>query len=95
MFGLGLSLWTKDDVPNAIATLLKLGTECKTLIANKYKDATANGDKAAEAKIEALCKESLPPECNGDPMLCEDEDVLKTLKKSLMAIRVVKKKEGK
>lgn len=91
MFGLGLSLWTKDEIPNAIATLMKLAADCKKLIADKFKAAEEAGDKATSEKIAELCKTTLPEECNGDPTLCEDEETLKTLKKQLMAVRVAKK----
>jgi hypothetical protein len=40
----------------------------------------------AKAKVETVCKEA-DPNANGDPRLMEDTEVLKTLKKSLMAIR--------
>lgn len=92
MFGLGLSLWTKEDIPNAIATVMKLAADCKKLIADKFKAADEAGDTATKEKIADICKTTLPEECNGDPTLCDDEETLKTLKKQLMAVRVIKKK---
>ena len=44
-------------------------------------------DKTKE-KVAEICKELLPDE-NGDPRLCENNDVLETLKKKLMAVRKI------
>lgn len=91
-FGLGLNLWTKEDIPDAIASQLKIATECKGLISQKFKAAKEAGDDKTADKITEICKTVLPPECNGDPSLCEDEDTLKELRRQLMGVRVSKKK---
>lgn len=92
VFGLGLNLWTKEDIPDAIATQIKMATECKSLISQKFKAAKEAGDDKTVEKITEICKTVLPVECNGDPSLCEDEDTLKELRRQLMGVRVAKKK---
>lgn len=83
MFGLGLHLWTKEEAPESVIECEKLQKECMELITKKsaLSDATKN-------KVGELCKEALPEE-NGDPRLCNDNEVLKGLKKKLMALRKI------
>lgn len=81
MFGLGLHLWTKEDAPQHVIEQEKLQKECMDLI--KKKCALSED---AKTKVAKLCKEA-DPDANGDPKLIEDVSVLKSLKKSLMAVR--------
>lgn len=81
MFGLGLHLWTKEEAPESVIENEKLIKECMELIKKK----SALSDEA-KSKVATVCKEA-DPNANGDPRLMEDAEVLKTLKKSLMAIR--------
>lgn len=83
MFGLGLHLWTKEEAPESVIECEKLQKECMELITKKsaLSDATKN-------KVGELCKEALPEE-NGDPRLCNDNEVLEGLKKKLMALRKI------
>lgn len=81
MFGLGLHLWTKEEAPESVIENEKLIKECMELIKKK----SALSDEA-KSKVATVCKEA-DLNANGDPRLMEDTEVLKTLKKSLMAIR--------
>lgn len=81
MFGLGLHLWTKEELPEAVLEAQKLQTECFELIGKKSK---LSDD--AKNKVATLCKEVLLEE-NGDPRICEDVDKLASLKKKLLAVR--------
>lgn len=83
MFGLGLHLWTKEEAPEAVIECEKLQKECMELINKKC----ALSDETKE-KVGKICKELLPEE-NGNPMLCEDNDILSSLAKKLRTIRKV------
>lgn len=83
MFGLGLHLWTKEEAPESVIECEKLQKECMELITKRSKLSDKTKEKVAE-----ICKELLPDE-NGDPRLCENNDVLETLKKKLMAVRKI------
>ena len=83
MFGLGLHLWTKEEAPEAVIECVKLQKECMELINKKC----AFSDETKE-KVGKICKELLPEE-NGNPMLCEDNDILSSLAKKLRTIRKV------
>lgn len=83
MFGLGLHLWTKEEAPEAVIECENLQKECMELINKKC----ALSDETKE-KVGKICKELLPEE-NGNPMLCEDNDILSSLAKKLKAIRKV------
>lgn len=83
MFGLGLHLWTKEEAPESVIECEKLQKECMELITKRSKLSDKTKEKVAE-----ICKELLPDE-NGDPRLCENNDVLEALKKKLMAVRKI------
>ena len=83
MFGLGLHLWTKEEAPESVTKCAKLQVECMDLITKRSKLSEKTRDKVAE-----ICKELMPDE-NGDPRLCEDNEVLEVLKKRLMALRKI------
>lgn len=83
MFGLGLHLWTKEEAPESVIECETLQKECMTLIAKK----SAKSDKM-KTKVGEICKGMLP-EVSGDPRECEDNEILRELKKKLMALRVV------
>jgi hypothetical protein len=83
MFGVGLNLWTKEDAPESVLQMNKLQAECMELITKR--SALSEGTKE---KVAETCKEMLSEE-NGDPRLCEDNEVLEKLKKKLMGIRKI------
>lgn len=83
MFGLGIHLWSKEEAPESVIECEKLQKECMEYISKK----SALSDKT-KAKVAEICKAALPEE-NGDPRLCDDNEVLGNLKKQLMALRKI------
>lgn len=83
MFGLALHLWTKDAAPESVIECEKLQKECMELINKK-----SALSEATKLKVGEICKEALPEE-NGDPRLCENNEVLEMLKKKLQALRKI------
>lgn len=83
MFGIGLHLWTKEEAPESVIECEKLQKACMELISKK----AALSEKTKE-EVSKICKSALPDE-NGDPRLCNDNDVLTKLKKSLMGLRKI------
>lgn len=79
--GLGLYIYEGEDLPEETKEIGNLQAEIMTIIKKK----SALSDEARE-KVAKTCKEA-DADANGDPRLIEDAEVLKTLKKSLMAIR--------
>lgn len=81
MFGLGLHLWTKEEAPESVIECEKLQKDCMELISKK-----AALSEEAKNKVGEICKEILPEE-NGDPRICNDNEILEKLKKKLMTVR--------
>lgn len=81
MFGLGLHLWTKEEAPESVIECEKLQKDCMELISKK-----AALSEEAKKKVGEICKEILPEE-NGDPRICNDNEILEKLKKKLMTVR--------
>lgn len=79
--GLGLYIYEGEDLPEESKEIGNLQAEIMEVI--KKKSALSENAKEKVAKV---CKEA-DISANGDPRLIEDIEVLKTLKKSLMAIR--------
>lgn len=79
--GLGLYIYEGEDLPEESKELEKLKDDCMDIIKKKSALSTKTAEKVGE-----ICKTILPDE-NGDPRLCEDNEKLALLKKSLMAIR--------
>lgn len=79
--GLGLYIYEGEDLPEESKEQAKLQSEIMELVKKK----AALSDDAKE-KVAKTCKEA-DENANGDPRLIEDVEVLKVLKKSLMAIR--------
>ena len=52
MFGLMINLWTKEDIPDAIASQQKAATEALSLVVEKKKAAQENGDENAIKKVD-------------------------------------------
>jgi len=77
--GIGLYIYSGEELPDEIANTIKLQNECMTLITKKC----ALSEKAKE-KVGEICKKA---DESGDPRLIEDIDVLTDLKKQLMAVR--------
>ena len=90
MFGLAINLWTGEDIPDAIVSVQKAAAEAMGIISQKKKAAKENGDTKSSEKIDEILLTSLPSECNGDPRLCEDEELLNALIKKLKTVRITK-----
>lgn len=81
MFGLGLHIYSKEEMPESTMEVEKLHKELMDLITKR----SALSDSAAQ-KVAGHCKELFSEE-NGDPRLSDDIPKLTELKKKLMAIR--------
>ena len=79
--GIGLYIYEGEELPDEVATVIKLQNECMNLIKKKCE----LSEKAKE-KVGELCK-AADADANGDPRLINDIDTLTTLKKQLMAVR--------
>lgn len=79
--GLGLYIYEGEDLPEEAREQSTLQSEIMELIKKK----SALSDEAKN-KVEKVCKDA-DANANGDPRLIEDTEVLKALKKSLLAIR--------
>ena len=77
--GIGLYIYSGEELPDEIANTIKLQNECMALITKKC----ALSEKAKE-KVGEICKKA---DESGDPRLIEDVEVLTDLKKQLMAVR--------
>lgn len=86
--GIGLYIYEGEDLPEEVTKVKTLQDECLSFIKQKCKT------EELTEKVAETCKSILPEECNGDPKLCEDAETLTKLKKALLAIRVIPKKEG-
>ena len=84
MFGVAINLWTKEDAPESVLELEKLRTEAFSLFAQK-----ASLSSNTKLKVNEIARTTLPEECNGDPRLCEDVDILKDLIKKFKAVRMI------
>ena len=84
MFGVAINLWTKEDAPESVLELEKLRAEAFSLFAQK-----ASLSSNTKLKVNEISRTTLPEECNGDPRLCEDVDILKDLIKKFKAIRMI------
>lgn len=81
--GLGLYIYEGEDLPLELKEVEKLQSECMELISKR-----SALSEQTKAKVAEICKEALPEE-NGDPRLCNDSDILETVKKKLMALRKI------
>lgn len=79
--GLGLYIYEGDDLPEELKEVGKLQAEIGAIAKKK-----AALSPEAQKKVAEICKEA-DPDANGDYRLIEDVDVLKDLKKKLMAVR--------
>lgn len=79
--GLGLYIYEGEDLPEETKEVGILQAEIMDIIKKK----SALSDEAKE-KVAKTCKDA-DENANGDPRLIEDAEVLRKLKKSLMAIR--------
>lgn len=79
--GLGLYIYEGEDLPEETKEVANLQSEIMEIIKKK----SALSDEAKE-KVAKTCKDA-DTNANGDPRLIEDVEVLRALKKSLMAIR--------
>lgn len=79
--GLGLFVYEGEDMPEDLRVQNDTVAKCMALIQKKGKV------ESLSKKVADLCKEVLPDDCNGDPRLCEDTDILKELEKKLKALR--------
>lgn len=90
MFGVALNLWTKEDAPESVMELEKLRAEAFDLF--RQKAALSNNTKD---KVNEIATEVLPEECNKDPRLCDDIEILKELVKKFKAVRMIPDKKEK
>lgn len=79
--GLGLYIYEGEDLPEEAKEVSNLQAEIMELVKKK----SALSDVAKE-KVGKVCRDA-DENANGDPRLIEDTEVLKKLKKNLMAIR--------
>ena len=79
--GLGLYIYEGEDLPEETKEIERLQDELMSIIKKK----SALSDEAKD-KVAKTCK-AADESANGDPRLIDDVEVLKSLKKSLMAIR--------
>lgn len=84
MFGIGINLWSREDAPESVMELEKLRVEAYNLFAQKA--ALSNNTKL---KVNEIAQSVLPEECNRDPRLCEDIDILKDIIKKFKAVRLI------
>lgn len=87
MFGIALPLWARAEASENILEIEKLRKECVQYI-NKKCALSAE----AKEKVGKLCKDA-DPDANGDPNLMTDLEVLRKLKKSLLAIRKINRRD--
>lgn len=88
MFGVALNLWTKEDAPESVMELEKAREEAFNLFSQK-----AKLSNATKLKVNEIAKTTLPDDCNGDPRICEDVDILKELIKKFKAVRMIPDKD--
>lgn len=79
--GIGLYIYEGEDLPEETKEVVNLQAEIMEII--KKKSALS---EEAKSKVAKTCKDA-DDNANGDPRLIEDVEVLRALKKSLMAIR--------
>ena len=79
--GIGGYIYMNEDLPEEIKEVKVLQSEIMDIMKKKCALSEEAKDKVAK-----ICKEA-DTEANGDPRLIEDVEVLKALKKSLMAVR--------
>lgn len=81
MFGVGLHYWTKEDAPESVLAVEKLHNEINEIYLKKKKrDFT-------DEELLSVIKPFLPEDLNGNYTLCEDEEVLREIKKKLLTLR--------
>ncbi len=88
MFGVGLNLWSREDAPESVMELERCRNEAFNLFAQK-----AALSNATKLKVNEIAKTILPEDCNGDPRICEDVDILKELIKKFKAVRMIPDKD--
>lgn len=80
MFGIGLHLWSKEEMPENTAKINQLRADVDALIKKKC------AKEELKAEVAKLCK-AADPMGEGRTTNIEDEDVLTALKKDLMKLR--------
>jgi hypothetical protein len=81
MFGVGLNYWTKEDAPESVLKLEKKQAEIDAaFVMKKKKDFTDDEIMKSYADV-------LPTELNGNYKLCDDEEILETVRKKILALR--------
>lgn len=79
--GIGGYIYMNEDLPEEVKEVKTLQVEIMELIKKR-----AALSEEAKSKVEKTCKEA-DENANGDPRLIEDVEVLKKLKRNIMAIR--------
>lgn len=78
---IGSYVYSGEDISYESQESTELQQKCLELIMKKSKT------DALKEKVGKVCKEILPEECNGDPRLTTDLDILEKLRRKLVALR--------
>lgn len=78
---IGSYVYSGEDISYESQESTELQQKCLDLIMKKSKT------DALKEKVGKVCKEVLPEECNGDPRLTTDTDILEKLRRKLVALR--------
>lgn len=81
MWGVGLNMWTKEDAPEAVLHLEKLVKEIDSAYVSKKKKGFTDD------RIIGAYKDILPEDLEGNYKLCDNEEMLKSIKKKILALR--------
>jgi len=81
MWGVGLNFWTKEDAPESVLKIEKLVKEIDSAYSMKKKRGFTD-DQIIEAY-----KGILPDDLEGNYKLCDNEEMLTSIKKKILAIR--------
>lgn len=81
MWGVGLNFWTKEDAPESVLKIEKRIAEIDAAFVMKKQKAFT------DEQIMATYADVLPAELNGNYKLCDDEEVLVTVRKKILALR--------
>ena len=81
MWGVGLNLWTKEEAPEVILRLDKLIRSIDTAYASKKKKGFTDDE------IIEVYKDVLPADLEGNYRLCDNEELLDTVRKKILALR--------
>lgn len=81
MWGVGLNYWTKEDAPESVLAVEKLHAEINEIYLKKKKR------DFKDEELLSVIKPMLPEDLNGNYTLCDDEEMLQSVKKKLLTLR--------